>query len=162
MIPFVTAWFGRAQPRLAPAAPQDAVAMAALHAKAFQRGWGENEFERLLAEPNILADRATVGRDLIAFSLSRLAADEAEILSIAVAPAWRRRGLAARLLELHLRRLAGRGVARLFLEVDESNIAARRLYARVHFRDVGRRPAYYAGAASQPASAALTMRRDLA
>ena len=91
--------------------------------------------------------------------MSRRAADEAEILSVAVARAWRGRGLARRLLDLHLRRLAGFGLRAVFLEVDEDNEPARRLYARAGFREVGRRPGYYpqgqrrqgrAGAAARP------------
>jgi len=55
------------------------------------------------------------------------------------------RGLAHRLLDLHLRRLAGFGLRTVFLEVDEDNAPARRLYAGAGFGEVGRRPGYYAG-----------------
>jgi ribosomal-protein-alanine N-acetyltransferase len=102
-----------------------------------------------------------IGRTLAGFIVSRLAAGEAEILSVAVAPARRSRGLAGKLLDLHLRRLAGLGVTAVFLEVDEDNAPARRLYGRAHFRDVGRRPAYYARPEGPPANA-LVLRRDLA
>jgi ribosomal-protein-alanine N-acetyltransferase len=98
-----------------------------------------------------------IGRALAGFILSRLAAGEAEILSIAIAPAWRRRKLARPLLDLHLRRLAGLGARSVFLEVDEHNAAACRLYRRASFREVGRRQGYYPGGA-----AALVLRRDLA
>ena len=74
---------------------------------------------------------------------------------------WRGRGLARRLLDLHLRRLAGLGLRAVFLEVDEDNAPARRLYARAGFREVGRRPGYYAQGRRQ-AAAALVLRRDLA
>ena len=155
--------FGRAAPRLSPAGAADADAMAELHAKAFRRGWSAEEFERLLVDTGIVAHRATFGRILLGFSLTRVAADEAEILSIAVDPSWRGRGLGGRLLDLQLRRLATLGVARLFLEVDEGNTAARRLYARAHFHEVGRRVAYYHAAGDQrPPSNALVLRRDLA
>ena len=85
--------------------------------------------------------------------MSRRAADEAEILSVAVARAWRGRGLARRLLDLHLRRLAGLGLRAVFLEVDEDNVPARRLYARAGFREVGRRPGYYRAGPRQSAAA---------
>ena len=93
--------------------------------------------------------------------MSRRAGDEAEILSVAVAHARRGRGLARTLLDLHLRRLAGFGVRAVFLEVDEQNRPALRLYARAGFREVGRRPNYYPGDGGTAASA-LVLRRDLA
>jgi [ribosomal protein S18]-alanine N-acetyltransferase len=61
---------------------------------------------------------------------------------------------------VHLRRLAGYGVATVFLEVDERNEPARRLYAGFGFAEVGRRESYYAEA--DGAAAALVLRRDLA
>jgi ribosomal-protein-alanine N-acetyltransferase len=163
MIAFLSDLFARRPLRLSTAGPNDAAAMAEVHALGFRRGWSEAEFERLLADANIIAHRATAGRALVGFAVSRIAADEAEVLSIAVAPSWRGRGIAGRLLDLQLRRLAGLGITRLFLEVDEGNAAARRLYARAQFREVGRRGAYYGGAGdTAPPSAALILRRDLA
>ena len=92
--------------------------------------------------------------------MSRLVADEAEILSIAVAAAHRGRGIAGALLNLHLRRLAGLGARAVFLEVDAQNEPAQRLYRRAGFREVGRRPGYYPQGGNQ-AAAALVLRRDL-
>jgi ribosomal-protein-alanine N-acetyltransferase len=101
-----------------------------------------------------------MGRALHGFIISRLAADEAEILSVAVASARRGRGLARALLNLHMRRLAGLGARAVFLEVDEDNAPARRLYARAGFREVGRRPGYYQHGPDHAANA-LVLRRDL-
>jgi ribosomal-protein-alanine N-acetyltransferase len=151
----------RPEPVLSEARTRDAAALAALHAAAFRRGWSEDEFERLLLEKNVIAHRAMIGRAFAGFILSRLAGGEAEILSVAVAPARRGRGLARKLLDLHLRRLAGLGVGAVFLEVDEDNAPARRLYGRARFRDVGRRPAYYPRGTQAPSNA-LVLRRDLA
>jgi ribosomal-protein-alanine N-acetyltransferase len=151
----------RPEPVLSEAHAQDAAALAALHGAAFRRGWSEDEFERLLVDKNVITHRAMVGRTLAGFIISRLAAGEAEILSVAVASSRRSRGLGRKLLDLHLRRLAGLGATAVFLEVDEDNAPARRLYARAGFRDVGRRPAYYARGAQPPANA-LVLRRDLA
>ena len=161
MIDFVARLLWRAEPILSEAEPGDAPAFAMLHDAAFRRGWSEDEFERLLTERTVVAHRAMAGRKPVGFILSRLAAGEAEILSVVVAAPRQGRGLAGRLLDLHLRRLAGLGVKTLFLEVDEDNTPARRLYARAGFREVGVRPAYYPSAAGQ-ASAALVLRRDLA
>jgi ribosomal-protein-alanine N-acetyltransferase len=151
--------FGRAEPVLAVAGPRDAPALAVLHAASFNRGWSEHEFEQLLTDRHVIADRAAIGRTNVGFILSRRAADEAEILSVAVARRWRGRGIARRLLDLHLRRLAGLGLRAVFLEVDEDNQPALRLYRRTGFAEVGRRPGYYRTAGKQ--ASALVLRRDL-
>src|SRR4051812_12572160 len=148
--------FARGEPTLSVATPRDAASLAALHAASFSRGWSETEFEQLLTDRSVIGDRATVGRRNVAFIVSRRAADEAEILSVVVARAWQGRGLARRLLDLHLRRLAGLRLRAVFLEVDEDNTPAHRLYARAGFREVGRRPGYYAAG-----KGALVLRRDL-
>ena len=148
--------FARAEPTLSAATARDAASLAALHAASFSRGWSESEFEQLLTDRSVTVDRAVGARRNIGFIVSRRAADEAEILSVAVARAWQGRGLARRLLDLHLRRLAGFGLRAVFLEVDQDNESARRLYARAGFREVGRRPGYYSGGKS-----ALVLRRDL-
>jgi [ribosomal protein S18]-alanine N-acetyltransferase len=156
MMNFVTRLLARPKPTIAEVRERDAAAMAAVHAASFQRGWGENEFQQLLSDRNVVAHRAMVGRTLIGFILSRLTAGEAEILSIAIAPTWRGRGFARQLLDLHLGRMAGLGGRTVFLEVGEQNAPACRLYRRAGFYEVGRRPGYYEGGAI-----ALTLRRDL-
>jgi len=160
MIEMLTRLFGRAEPVLSEASARDAAAIATLHAASFRRGWSDGELEQMLHERNVVAHRATAGRVLHGFILSRLAGGEAEILSVAVASARRGRGLARALLNLHLRRLAGLGVAAVFLEVDEDNEPARRLYQRAGFREVGRRPGYYQHGPDRTATA-LVLRRDL-
>src|SRR5689334_8265363 len=73
----------------------------------------------------------------------RDAAGEAEMLNLAVAADWRRRGTGKRLMEVALRAAAESGVLRVFLEVRESNAGARAFYARLGFSQDGRRPNYY-------------------
>jgi ribosomal-protein-alanine N-acetyltransferase len=160
MIAWLARLFSRAEPVLSTASPRDAATLATLHAASFNRGWSEHEFEQLLTDRNVIADRAKKGRANVGFILSRRAANEAEILSVAVARSWRGRGLARRLLDLHLRRLAGLGLRAVFLEVDADNTPARRLYARAGFQEVGRRPGYYAQQ-GRAATGALVLRRDL-
>lgn len=160
MMNFITRLFTRAEPALSEASPRDAAAIAVLHARSFRRGWSEEEIEQLLLDSRALCHRALAGRHHAGFILSRRAADQAEILSIAVAPAWRGRRLAGSLLGLHLRRLAGLGVRAVFLEVDEENEPARRLYARAGFAEVGRRQGYYAQSGKSGATA-LVLRRIL-
>jgi [ribosomal protein S18]-alanine N-acetyltransferase len=143
-----------------PASPGDVAAFARIHRASFHRGWGEDEFERMLHERNTLVHRLKMGRKAVGFSVSRMAADEAEILSIAVAPTYRGRGLSHALLLTHLGHLAGRGIRTVFLEVEENNQPARRLYQRAGFSVVGRRERYYRQSGSE-ALDALLMRRDL-
>jgi [ribosomal protein S18]-alanine N-acetyltransferase len=156
MMNFVSRLLGRAEPILSEARPHDAAAIAAVHKISFQRGWGEDEIHRLLIDSAVVAHRATIGRTMIGFILSRMAGGEAEILSVAIAPARRGRGFARPLLDLHLRRLAGLGARAVFLEVDARNAPACRLYRRAGFYEVGARQGYYQGVA-----AALVLRRDL-
>ena len=160
MIGMLARLFSRGEPALSEASRRDAAAIAKLHAAAFRHGWSDGEIERMLLERNIVAHRAMSGRTLQGFILSRLAGGEAEILSVAVASARRGRGLARALLNLHLRRLAGLGASAVFLEVDEDNEPARRLYQRAGFREVGRRPGYYQQGRDKAATA-LVLRRDL-
>jgi ribosomal-protein-alanine N-acetyltransferase len=161
MIGWLTRLFARGEPALSEAGARDAASLATLHAASFRHGWSDGEFERLLLDRNVVAHRATVGRSLAGFVLSRRAGDEAEILSVAVASARRGRGIAHGLLNLHLRRLAGLGARAVFLEVEEDNTPARRLYQRSGFREVGRRPGYYRQDRDKAATA-LVLRRDLA
>jgi ribosomal-protein-alanine N-acetyltransferase len=114
----------------------------------------------MLREQNTLVHRLRQDRKVIGFAASRMAADEAEILSIAVAASERGRGLSRNLLLTHLGHLAGRGVKTVFLEVEENNQPARRLYDRAGFAVAGRRERYYRQAGGEELNA-LIMRRDL-
>jgi [ribosomal protein S18]-alanine N-acetyltransferase len=143
-----------------PASLRDAPALARIHGTSFHRGWGEGEFESMLRERNTLVLRLKTGKKVVGLSVSRTAADEAEILSIAVAESHRGRGLSNNLLLTHLGHLAGRGVRTVFLEVEENNRPARRLYERAGFTIVGRRERYYRQSDGESLNA-LLMRRDL-
>ncbi len=161
MMAFLRRLFGRGEPHIAPAHVRDAAAIAALHAASFHRGWSEEEVENLLLDPQVLAHSLRVGGGFAGFVMSRCAADEAEILSIAVTRRCQGRGLARRMLTMHMRRLAALGVKALFLEVAESNRAAIALYRKAGFRDVAKRPNYYPMPDGTTA-AALVLRRDIA
>jgi ribosomal-protein-alanine N-acetyltransferase len=157
---FLRSLFARGEVVLSEASARDAGGIVTLHAASFRRGWSEQEVEGLLLDRHVIAHRATSGGGLTGFIMSRLVEDEAEILSVAVAAHHQGRGLARKLLDLHLRRLAGLSARAVFLEVDEHNEPAIRLYARAGFREVARRPNYYPGETA--AAAALVLRRDLA
>ncbi len=141
--------------------PDEAARCAAIHAQAFHRGWDAEEVAALLRDPSVVASAARDVRSgaLVGFALTRRALDEAELLTIVVGRAERRRRIGSDLLGDHLARLSAAGVRSLFLEVDASNAAARALYARAGFRQVGERRGYYQTASGAQATA-LILRRD--
>lgn len=149
---------------LRPLETADSEALATLHADAFARGWSEDEFATLLDQDTVFGFAAVAeGRESagpVGFVLARAAAGEAEILTITVSRRLRRRGLGHALMDALLRRLHADRATALFLEVDETNLAAIALYRRLGFREVGRRPNYYQNRAKGRTNA-LTMRRDL-
>lgn len=175
----------RVEPLDAGAAPL----LAGLHAAAFAGPWEEHEFERLLTERIVHAHGVYVeaalptwgwagpglaggaflrgflegflgtGREPLGFVLSRAVEDEAEILTLALHPDVRGRGLAAPLLRRHLDDLMRLGVRAVHLEVEEGNAPALRLYQRHGFNEVGRRPGYYAGPGGTRATALVLTAR---
>lgn len=154
--------FAAPRPICEPGRIADADDLAALHAHAFRHGWPATEIEALIADPTVTTVVARQGRTPftrrpIGFVMVRAAADEAEILTVAVAPAWRGRRVGRLMMDETIRRLYFMRVASLFLEVDEGNGPALSLYRRLGFREVGRRANYYAGGTAN----ALVMRADL-
>lgn len=116
-------------------------ALAALHRACFTeapRPWSATEFEELVANPDTHLITNEAG-----FALIRIAADEAELLTIAVDPDRQRRGHATDLLASSDRVALLNGAARLLLEVAETNTAARALYAKSGYTEAGRRKDYY-------------------
>lgn len=142
--------------------PADIESVAALHADSFDDAWSADVMRRILAMPGAfgLVARSEPGAELCGFALARVAADECELLSLAVASANRRRGVGGTLFSAAIEWASAAGARRLFLEVAEDNDAAIRLYTGHGLMAVGRRPDYYAlkGGGHM---AALTMRREL-
>ena len=149
-------------PHVEPVGTDAAARLAAIHASAFPRPWSTLDFERMLGERGIVADGLFLGRATkpSGFVLSRIVLDEAEIITVAIAPEARGKGHARALLTHHLDALSRRGVARVHLEVEEGNGPAIALYRRAGFRETGRREGYYQKADGTKASA-LTMALDL-
>lgn len=160
-----TSLFGKRDWVIEPLAVADAGAMAVVHREGFVRPWNDGEFARLLVQDPVFGfavrPEGRGGAPLSGFVLARLAAGEAEILTLAVAGRVRRQGLGRRLMDAVLFRLHAERAETLFLEVDETNIAAVTLYRRLGFREVGKRPGYYNERKGEPPTAALVMRRDL-
>lgn len=115
--------------------------MAELHASAFppSEAWGAAAFEMQLALPGTFGFVDPEGGMI----LCRVAADEAEVLTLAVHPVRRRRGIAWRLLRRAIEEALGRGAGRMFLEVSSANAGGRALYASAGFREAGLRRGYY-------------------
>jgi len=144
-----------------PASLDDVDELARLHAAGFYRGWPRDDFSTFLADRDILSFVACDAKRRIAgFALIRVASDEAELITIAVDPKWRGKGIGRALLSAGFDRLLMTAAKAIFLEVAEDNPAAIALYRRSGFTPVGRRGAYYARADGPPA-AALVMRRVL-
>ena len=126
----------------------------------FGEAWSSAQLGATLATPGCWGRLAMVGASAAGFTLCRSAGAEVELLLIAVNPALRRQGTGQRLLMRAQEDALTRGATVLFLEVREDNHAAKYLYDRGGFLQVGRRPDYYA-AKDGSRRAAITMRFDL-
>lgn len=133
-----------------------AAALAGLHAQAFEASWSAAEFADLLGQAGVFA----LAADDQGFILMREVAGEAEVLTLAVAPAARRQGLGRALLAAALVECARRGVQSVFLEVAADNLAALDLYKAAGFARAGLRRGYYARSAGAAVDA-LILRCEL-
>jgi [ribosomal protein S18]-alanine N-acetyltransferase len=142
--------------------PDRAQACARLHAEGFAHPWSPEELTQLIASSSTVGAAALdpVSGRLRGFVLSRLAADEAEILTIAVEAAHQGAGVGRALLSENLRQVANAGAGAMFLEVAMDNAAALALYERFGFVKVGQRAGYYRRADGTRATA-VVMRKSL-
>jgi ribosomal-protein-alanine N-acetyltransferase len=111
--------------------------------------WSDDDFLRYeccVAELDGEIAGFLVSREVFAGSARNGA--QREVLNVAVAPSFRRRGIATALITRELAR-----PAEIFLEVRESNMAARELYRKLGFIEIGRRPKYY----QSPTETAIVM-----
>ena len=137
---------------------------AALHAESFgplgERAWTRQDLGELLASPGVAGLLLQAdGRD-VGFALCRVAADEAELLTIMVREVHRRHGAGRRLLKAVIDHVRDAGARSLFLEVGVDNPGARNLYDSEGFCAVGNRPAYYSRRDGQMADG-VVMRLNL-
>jgi ribosomal-protein-alanine N-acetyltransferase len=129
------------------ATPLDAGLMAAIHASCFSRPWDEATMAQFIAGPGCLCliastldDQGAVAAGLL---IAQAAADEAEILTFGVSPSHRHIGLGRTLLHRAIAVLGAGGAKRLYLEVEDGNEAALRLYRALGAVPVGKRTGYY-------------------
>ncbi|MDZ4840861.1 MAG: ribosomal protein S18-alanine N-acetyltransferase [Hyphomicrobium aestuarii] len=137
------------------ASPERSGEVAAIHAELFNPPWSEEAIRKLLEHPAAAALIAVAGmrREPAGFVLAQLAGDEAEILSVGVAPRFQRRGVGKKLIDGLIRAAAKAEARRLFLEVGVDNKAALRLYEKLDFKRVGIRPKYYQRRGEPPVDA---------
>jgi len=129
----------------------------AIEQAVFADPWSTQDFrDCVMSDALFLVAEGNGAHAIAGYVVALDAADEGEILNLAVAPAGRRNGLGRALVEGVLEALAERGVRQVYLEVRESNAPARALYAAHGFREVGRRKQYY----RRPVEDAIVLRRD--
>ena len=142
--------------------PSDFDTLEEIHAVSFSAPWSADEQAALNDKSGVVTfvarrGSATASRKPIGFITVRRAADEAEVLTMAVMPRQRGAGVGRMLLDAALRHLYRERTTEVFLEVDPSNGPALALYRRAGFKAVGERPGYYAGDNGERQKA-LTMR----
>lgn len=132
--------------------PFDLGRLSRLHRHCFEESWSRSDLAHLLAMPGGFGLIARLyegglarfdGLRGVGFSLCRVVRDESELLSIGVAPGYRRRGVAGSLLRASMIRCRTLGARQMFLEVAVDNAEAQSLYAAHDFERVGVRPDYY-------------------
>jgi ribosomal-protein-alanine N-acetyltransferase len=142
---------------LRPARLADAATLGAIEAEVFPDPWSIEAFRSSIRAPATRVLVAEAGGEILGYAVLFVAADEAEVANIAVAPEARGRGVGRRLLDAMLTHAAEAGAHTAYLEVRVSNAVAQRLYERAGFAVVGRRRRYY----QHPDEDALVMRTTL-
>ena len=148
----------RARIALRPARDEDIEAVVAIEHASFGDPWNRSAFVDLVDDPRVAFLIADVGGAVRGYVVAWFVLDEGEIGNLAVAREARRRGIGALLLDGAIAAVRASDVETLYLEVRDSNAAARSLYASRGFVEVGRRREYY----RKPKEDALVLRLDLA
>ncbi len=125
------------------AEPLSAALMAAVTGAASDGPWSVDELAKILDLPSSFGLFARDNDRPLGFLLAQCAAGESEIINLAVTPAARRQGIGGALVTRAMARARVEGARKMFLEVADDNVAARVLYDRIGFVQVGIRPDYY-------------------
>ena len=144
---------------LRPAVEEDLREIVRIETESFADPWTDESFRRLLSVQPAIFLAAVFPPDfaLAGYAIAFAVGEDGEVLNVAVEPNFRGKGLAGQMLDALLIELGARGVRKAFLEVRESNAAARALYGSRGFTEIGQRRAYY----RRPVEDALVMRRVL-
>jgi [ribosomal protein S18]-alanine N-acetyltransferase len=134
----------------------DIEALVGIYASSFEASWSP----RTIGDFVDTADVFVCGKPLSGFIIVTRVLDEAEVITLAIAPNARRLGHASALLEYAWEFLTAQGCKRVFLEVAQDNHAAQRLYLNAGFGQVGLRKGYYARRDGQSVDA-LVLERTL-
>ena len=141
--------------------PRDSDAAAKLHAASFYRGWPKEDIAAYIMDTDtptlVVCDQK---RKVAGFAMLRLLGDDVELMTIAVDPKYRGKGVGAALMRACFEDLLMTPSKRMILEVAADNPAAIRLYEKLGFTKISERKGYYARADGQPATA-LVMARSL-
>ena len=133
-------------------------AVVELEKQCFSMPWSEASVRSELDNPLSLWLVAVADGTVAGYIGSQAVLDEADVMNVAVSDSFRRQGIAQALVEELVRRLCGKGVRCLTLEVRASNTPAKSLYEKLGFAQVGRRPNYY----RNPKEDALILRKEWA
>jgi len=140
-----------------PATPMDLQDIEAIEQQSFGDPWSLESFRASLARSFVRINVAEDVAGVAGYSVVWMAGEECELANLAVEPSRRGEGIGAFLLDAAMVQAAREKVQVMFLEVRAGNEAAKALYARRGFHEVGRRPKYY----TKPEEDALVLRRDL-
>lgn len=123
--------------------PIDAEIIAAIEEEIFPDPWKVSDIRSLISTEGAMCYTALSDGEIVSYIIGRAIAPEGEIYRIATRPEYRRRGIAARLIERLLREETPLGLENLFLEVREGNLPAISLYTSLGFKTIGKRKNYY-------------------
>jgi len=138
----MSAVLARARPTLRPMTERDLSLVASIERKAYPFPWSATIFRDCL-RVGYSCWLAEVDGLVAGYAILSVASGEAHILNLCVAPEWQGRGVGRALLDRLVFLARYHRAQGVFLEVRPSNVAARRLYERAGFLEVGRRPRYY-------------------
>lgn len=144
---------------LSTARTSDLPEVCSLERACYADPWPTSAFAALPDNPQVafIVARREPGGQIVGYAVAWYVLDEGELANLAVASAHRRQGIGRALLETIVADARRRSVRDLYLEVRQSNRAARELYAAHEFEEVGRRKQYY----RSPVEDALILRRTL-